>query len=98
MHDETAKRPRVGLIGLGAMGRGMALSLRAAGFELGVVDARPGVAEEFAAEGGTVYETAAELAAEVDVLVSVVVNAAQVEQVLSARRERPRRCLLARCS
>lgn len=82
MHDETAERPRVGLIGLGAMGRGMASSLRAAGFELGVVDVRPGVAEEFAAEGGTVYATAAELAAELDVLVSVVVNAAQVEQVL----------------
>jgi putative dehydrogenase len=73
---------RVGLIGLGAMGRGMASSLRAAGFDLGVVDARAGVAEEFAAYGGTAYATSAELAAQVDVLVSVVVNAAQVEQVL----------------
>lgn len=82
MHDVSATAPRVGLIGLGAMGRGMASSLRAAGFELGVVDVRPGVAEEFAAEGGTAYATPAELAAEVDVLVSVVVNAAQVEQVL----------------
>ncbi|PKV97638.1 3-hydroxyisobutyrate dehydrogenase [Amycolatopsis echigonensis] len=82
MHEDTATRPRVGVVGLGAMGRGMATSLRAAGFEIGVVDARPGVAEEFAADGGTAYRTAGELAAEVEVLVSVVVNAAQVEQVL----------------
>jgi putative dehydrogenase len=82
MHDETTKGPRVGLIGLGAMGRGMASSLRAAGFDLGVADARAGVAEEFVVGGGTAYGTAQELAAEVDVLVSVVVNAVQVEQVL----------------
>ncbi|GAB3383516.1 L-threonate dehydrogenase [Amycolatopsis echigonensis] len=82
MHEDTAARPRVGVVGLGAMGRGMASSLRTAGFEIGVVDARPGVADEFAAGGGTAYRTAGELAAEVEVLVSVVVNAAQVEQVL----------------
>ena len=87
-------RPTVGLVGLGAMGRGMAASLREAGFEIGVVDARVGVAEEFAHDGGTAYGTAGELAAEVDVLVSVVVNAAQVEAVLfgdagAAARLRP---------
>jgi putative dehydrogenase len=82
MNDVTSGQPKIGLIGLGAMGRGMATSLRAAGFELGVVDARTGVAEEFAAQGGTAYPTAAALAADVDVLVSVVVNAAQVESVL----------------
>jgi putative dehydrogenase len=82
MTDESTTPPRVGLIGLGAMGRGMAASLRSAGFDLGVVDARTGVAEAFAADGGTAYATAADLAAEVDVLVSVVVSAAQVEQVL----------------
>lgn len=80
MNNET--KPRVGLIGLGAMGRGMASSLRAAGFELGVVDARPGAADAFVVDGGTAFGTAAELAAGVDVLVSVVVNSAQVESVL----------------
>ena len=85
MPEETTTQPKVGLIGLGAMGRGMASSLRAAGFELGVVDARAGVAEEFAVNGGTAYATAAELAGNVEVLVSVVVNAAQVEQVLFGR-------------
>ena len=38
-------KPTVGLIGLGAMGSGMAQTLRRAGFELKVFDVRAGVAE-----------------------------------------------------
>ena len=52
---DTSK-PRVGLIGLGAMGAGMAGSLRRAGFAPHVFDIRPGVAEAFAREGGTAFE------------------------------------------
>ncbi|MFI7006303.1 L-threonate dehydrogenase [Streptomyces sp. NPDC050145] len=78
----TAPPTRVGVIGLGAMGLGMARSLRTAGFSVGVHDLRADVAAEFARDGGTAYASAGELAAEVDVLVGVVVNAAQVEAVL----------------
>ncbi len=74
--------PRIGLIGLGAMGAGMAQSLRRGGFELRVFDIRPGAAEAFVREGGTACATAAELAAASDVVVCVVVNAAQTEDVL----------------
>jgi L-threonate 2-dehydrogenase len=74
--------PRVGLVGLGSMGLGMARSLRAAGHEVGVYDVRQDVADAFAAEGGTAHQTVAELATETDVLISVVVNAAQTEAVL----------------
>jgi len=73
---------RVGLIGLGAMGSGMAGSLRRAGADVHVCDAREGVAAAFAAQGGTACRTPAELAARCDVVVSVVVNAAQTEAVL----------------
>jgi L-threonate 2-dehydrogenase len=73
---------KVGLIGLGAMGGGMARSLRRAGCNVHVVDLRPGVAEAFAAEGGLACASAAELAAKCDVIVSVVVNASQTEDVL----------------
>jgi len=73
---------KVGLIGLGAMGSGMAGSLRRAGADLFVCDARPGVADAFAAAGGTACATPAELAARSEVVVSVVVNAAQTESVL----------------
>ena len=88
MDDQLAtNRQKVGVVGLGAMGRGMAASLRRAGFQPGVLDARTGVAEEFARDGGTAYANAAELAGAVDVLVSVVVNAAQVEAVLFGNGE-----------
>jgi L-threonate 2-dehydrogenase len=74
--------PKIGLIGLGAMGSGMAQSLRRAGFDLQVFDVRPGVAEAFAAQGGHAAESAASLAGACDVVVSVVVNAAQTEALL----------------
>ena len=72
-----------GLIGLGAMGSGMAQSLRRAGHDLQVFDVRPGVAEAFAQCGGHASATLAELGARCDVVVSVVVNAAQTESVLA---------------
>ena len=72
----------VGLIGLGAMGRGMAASLRRAGISTHVCDVREEAVAAFVAEGGTGHADAASLAAACDVLVSVVVNAAQTEQVL----------------
>ncbi len=73
---------KVGLIGLGAMGAGMAGSLRRAGAELRVCDARSGVAQAFAAQGGIACATPAELATDCEVVISVVVNAAQTESVL----------------
>jgi len=78
----TSSAPRVGLIGLGAMGSGMAASLRRAGHAPCVFDVRPGVAEAFAAEGGTASASVAALAAACEVVVSVVVNAEQTEDVL----------------
>ena len=72
----------VGLIGLGAMGRGMAGSLRRAGYTVHVCDARQGAAAEFAAEGGVACANPADVAAACDVVISVVVNAAQTESVL----------------
>ena len=73
---------KVGLIGLGAMGAGMAGSLRRAGFAPHVYDIRAEVARAFAAEGGVACATLAELGAACDVVISVVVNAEQTEQVL----------------
>jgi 3-hydroxyisobutyrate dehydrogenase len=73
---------KVGLVGLGAMGRGMAASLRRAGHELHVCDVRAEAVREFAAEGGVACADPAEVARACEVLVSVVVNAAQTEEVL----------------
>ena len=72
----------VGLIGLGAMGNGMAQSLRRAGHSPSVFDIRADVSAAFAKDGGTACKTPAELGNCCDVIVSVVVNAAQTESVL----------------
>ena len=72
----------VGVVGLGAMGAGMAQSLRRAGFDLHVYDVRPGVAQAFVAEGGVASASLPALGAACDVIVSAVVNAAQTESVL----------------
>ena len=76
------KDKNVGLVGLGAMGSGMAQSLRRAGYTVHVFDVRPGVAQAFAKDGGVACDTLAQLAALCPVVVSVVVNAAQTESVL----------------
>lgn len=72
----------IGLIGLGAMGRGMAGSLRRAGYAVHVFDMRPEAVQAFVAEGGVGCTSPAELAARCEIVVSVVVNAAQTEEVL----------------
>jgi putative dehydrogenase len=73
---------KVGVIGLGAMGLGIAQTLRNNGYQVHACDVRPGAAEQFAQGGGVACATPAELAAQVDVVVSVVVNAAQTEALL----------------
>ncbi len=72
----------IGVIGLGAMGRGMAASLRRSGYRVHVCDLRAEAAQAFASEGGVACATPAELAVHCGIVVSVVVNAAQTESVL----------------
>jgi 3-hydroxyisobutyrate dehydrogenase len=69
----------VGLIGLGAMGRGMAASLRRGGHEVHVYDVREEAMREFQPH---ICTSPAQLARECQVVISVVVNAAQTEAVL----------------
>jgi 3-hydroxyisobutyrate dehydrogenase len=78
----TSTANKVGLIGLGTMGSGIAASLRRAGYDMHVFDVRQEVADKFAKDGGQAYKNVAELGAACDVVVSVVVNAAQTEAVL----------------
>ncbi len=72
----------IGVIGLGAMGMGMASSLRRAGHALSVYDIRPEQAQAFARDGGEACTSLAELGAACEVVISVVVNASQTETVL----------------
>jgi L-threonate 2-dehydrogenase len=72
----------IGVVGLGAMGKGMAGSLRRAGYQVYVADVRKEAADEFVKEGGVACASPAEVAQHCEILVSVVVNAAQTEEVL----------------
>jgi putative dehydrogenase len=77
-----AQAKSVGVIGLGAMGLGMAQSLRRAGYTVHAYDVRAEAGRAFAAEGGVAAESPDALAQHCDVLVSVVFSAEQNEQVL----------------
>ena len=72
----------VGVIGLGAMGLGVARSLLRAGFRAHACDVRREVLAAFAAEGGIACATPAELGAACEVVLTLVVNAEQTEAVL----------------
>lgn len=72
----------VGVIGLGAMGMGVARSLLRAGFRVHACDVRPEPLQALAAEGATTHHSPAELATQVEAVVVLVVNAAQTETVL----------------
>lgn len=76
------KQPAVGIVGLGAMGAGIAATLRRNGYDVHACDVRHEVAAAFAREGGHAWRTPAEVAAAAPVLVSAVVNAEQTEAVL----------------
>jgi putative dehydrogenase len=73
---------KAGLIGLGAMGAGIAGTLRRNGYEVHACDARPGVAASFAREGGVACDAPAQVAQACNIVISVVVNAQQTESVL----------------
>jgi len=80
--NDTLDLGNIGLIGLGAMGKGMATSLRRAGYQVHVCDVRADVTQAFADEGGVACATPADVATHCDIIVSVVVNAAQTEALL----------------
>ena len=78
----TEQIKRVGIVGLGAMGMGMARSLLRGGLEVHACDIRPEVVQQLVDEGAHAAATPAELAGRVEALLIVVVNAAQTDQVL----------------
>jgi putative dehydrogenase len=78
----SSTKPRMAVIGLGSMGYGMASALKRAGFEVTGCDVSADTLTRFVAEGGKGAATPAEAASHADIVVSVVVNAAQTETIL----------------
>lgn len=75
---------RVGFIGLGIMGRPMALNLLKAGIETTVFDIDAKAIEVLAQAGAKAAASPKELAAGADVVITIVPNAAIVESLLTA--------------
>jgi 2-hydroxy-3-oxopropionate reductase len=73
---------RIGLIGLGLIGRPMAQNLLQAGYAVTVFNRSPGPAAALAEAGATVAHSPQELAAQVDVVISCVSDSPDVQEVV----------------
>ncbi|MEK1889090.1 MAG: L-threonate dehydrogenase [Phyllobacterium sp.] len=80
--DTDKRTARIAVIGLGSMGFGMARSLKRAGLDVAGYDVASTAVDRFVAQGGRGAQTPADAAKNADIVVSVVVNAAQTETVL----------------
>ncbi|MDN3523132.1 L-threonate dehydrogenase [Halomonas ramblicola] len=79
--SHPTKSPRIGVIGLGAMGRGTALAMHERRLDVTGCDIADQARQAFEAEGGRSVATPSALAA-CDIVLLLVVNAEQVEAVL----------------
>ena len=75
-------KAKIGFVGLGSMGLPMAKNLLAAGFQVAGHDIRPDAMAALATAGGTIAPDARDAAKGADVLILMVVNAAQARDVL----------------
>jgi 3-hydroxyisobutyrate dehydrogenase len=82
MTANTLPARTLGVIGLGSMGLGAALSALTRGVTTWGLDTRPEPLQRLSAAGGHAATSVADLAAQCDLVVVLVVNAAQTEQVL----------------
>ena len=73
--------PRVAVLGVGTMGRGMARSLLRNGFTVDAWDRTPQKAAALAADGATAHEDARDAVRDVDVVITMVADADAVNQL-----------------
>jgi 4-hydroxybutyrate dehydrogenase/sulfolactaldehyde 3-reductase len=80
--DDISK-VRIGFIGLGRMGRGMALNLCRKGFALVVHDVDPRPVQDLVAAGAQAARSVAEAARDADVVITMLPNSAIVSEVVA---------------
>lgn len=73
---------KIGFIGLGIMGKPMARNLMKKGHTLVVSGHNKAVAAEFEKDGASVFETPKEIAANSDIIITMLPNSPQVEEVV----------------
>lgn len=74
-------KERIGFIGLGIMGKPMALNLLAAGYPLIIRSGNEETRREFASKGAKVVESPAEVAEAADVVITMLPGSPEVEEV-----------------
>ncbi len=77
---------KVGLIGLGHMGKELAINAVGAGFDLMVYDLREEPLRELSAKGAKVARSAGEIGAHGEIIQVVVLDDAQVEEVMAGEK------------
>lgn len=82
VEQSNSRKPRIGFIGVGVMGRPMARNLLHAGFPCTIYDINPEPVAALVAEGAIAAKSPAEVARESDLFVTMVVNDAQLAATL----------------
>ena len=82
MNAAIGPQTKIGLIGLGLMGRPMGMNLLKAGFPLTVWNRTPARAQELVAAGAHLAESPSELAARSELVISIVSDPPALEEVL----------------
>lgn len=77
----TTVKSKIGFIGTGVMGKSMVINLMNAGFPVSVYTRTKSKAEELIESGATWKDTVAEIAAEVDILITMVGYPTDVEAI-----------------
>ena len=73
---------KLGFIGLGNMGKGMALNLAKAGYPLTVYDIRPEPVQELVEAGARAAGSPREVAENSEVVITIVTSSPHVEQLM----------------
>ncbi|MDR5906488.1 NAD(P)-dependent oxidoreductase [Franzmannia qiaohouensis] len=83
MNDTQLTKRRVGMVGIGMMGHGIATNIQRAGWPLAFVE-HPGnqPVDELLAQGATSFDTGAALAQHAEIIILCVTGSPQVEEVL----------------
>ncbi|MDP1670851.1 MAG: NAD(P)-dependent oxidoreductase [Alphaproteobacteria bacterium] len=85
MREEHTMKEKVGFIGLGNMGKPMAMNLARAGVDLTVYDLNPDTMRDLAALGAKTASSTAEVGENCDIVELVVMNDRQIEEVISGQ-------------
>ena len=81
MMEDLKMKPKIGFIGLGIMGRHMCSHLIDAGYNLSVYDLNPAAVKELTDKGAASCSSCKEVAANSDVVISMVPDSPDVEKV-----------------